>query len=196
MNRVRPRPAIVSGVRTVSRTGAGLAAAFLLAAIGVSCGSGSSSSTSTQGSAAVGWADHMCAALVSYKSSLAGISASVKATPSRSTLDQAGTDAKNATHTFVESVKGLGKPGTSAGATATQTLDALASDLRKDASTIESSTSGGSGVVQAVSVVSTTLVTAKDQVKAALETLRQLKPKDELSQAFAQAPSCSSLSLG
>jgi hypothetical protein len=176
------------------RTVARLAAASLLAAVAAGCGS--SSETSTQGPSAVDWANGLCSAVTSYKSSLGDVGKSLKSTPSRSTLEQAAQDTKTATQTLVASVKDLGKPGTAAGDQAKQTLDGLASDLHKDASTIQGATGGDAAVLNSVSVVSTTLVTAQSQLKTALDELQQLAPKDELKQAFSQASSCSPYSVG
>ena len=182
-------------MRIASRTVPPLAAALMLGAVVAGCGS--RSSTTTQGSPTVQWADGLCAAMTSYKSSLGDIGTSLKSTvPSKSTLEEAAKDTKSATQTLVASLQGLGKPGTAAGDQAKQTLDGLASDLRNDASTIEGAGGADTGVVEAASVVSTTLVTAKNQVQTAVDDLRQLEPKAELQQAFAQAPSCSSLSVG
>ena len=113
--------------------------------------------------------------MTSYKSSLGDIGTSLKSTvPSKSTLEKAAKDTKSATQTLVASLQGLGKPGTAAGDQAKQTLDGLASDLRNDASTIEGAGGADTGVVEAASVVSTTLVTAKNQVQTAVDDLRTI----------------------
>jgi hypothetical protein len=182
-------------MRIAARTTAGLAAAAVLAAAGAGCGG--SGSTSTQSSATAEWADGLCTAVTSYKSSLTAIGTTLKsAGASKPSLQQAATHAKAATQSFVDSLQGLGKPGTESGGKASSTLQTLSAQLKDDAGTIQDATGSDTGVVSAVSVVSTTLVTAKGQVKTALDELQSLAPKDELQQAFSQAPSCSSLSLG
>ena len=90
----------------------------------------------------------------------------------------------------MDSINGLGKPGTSAGAQAKDTLDTLSDQLRTDAETVKSA-SGSDGVVSAISVASTALVTAKGQVQQAVAQLQKLDAKGELSNAFSQASSCS-----
>jgi hypothetical protein len=182
-------------MRTARRTTIGLAAALLLVGGSTACGSGST--TSTQGMNTADWADGVCTAAVSYRSSLKTIGTSLKSTvPSKSSLSEAAAQAKSSTHVFVDSLQGLGKPGTTSGAKAKQTVDDLATSLHKQVSTIQNATSSGTGVVNAVSVVSTALVTAKNDVVQAVDHLRQLAPKDELAQAFSQAPACSSLKSG
>jgi hypothetical protein len=177
------------------RIAAWLAGASILGTVLAGCGS--SSTTTTEGSPAVEWAGSLCTAVTSYKSSLTDIRTGLKANvPSRSSLHQAGQDAKSATSDFVDSLNGLGKPGTAAGDKAEQTLDKLAADLRKQADTVNVATQADTGALEAVSVVSTALVTAGNHVKTALDDLRQLEPKGELEQAFSTAPSCSSLTAG
>ena len=98
---------------------------------------------------------------------------------------------RDATQTFITSLQGLGKPGTAAGKQAKSTIDGLTSDLTKDVNAIQDAASGSSALT-AVSVTSTTLLTAQTQVKSAVEDLKTTDAKGELHDAFATAPSCAS----
>jgi hypothetical protein len=157
------------------------------------CGSSEKSSgTTTQASAAVTWAGGVCSAVTSYKSSLHHAGSTLKnGALSKSAVKEAAGSVRDATQTFITSVDDLGKPGTAAGKHAKSTIDALASDLQKDVKAMQDAVSGSS-VLTAVSVASTTLLTAQTQVKSAVDELQATDAKGELHNAFATAPSCSS----
>jgi hypothetical protein len=171
-----------------------LATNAVVATIAVAgCGSGGpSSGTTTQTSAVVTWAGGVCSAATSYKSSLTHARSTLKsAAPSRSAVEKTVGSVRDATQTFITSLQGLGKPGTAAGKQAKSTIDGLASDLTKDVNAIQDAASGSSALT-AVSVTSTTLLTAQTQVKSAVEDLKTTDAKGELHDAFATAPSCAS----
>jgi hypothetical protein len=171
-----------------------LGAVLTIAAAAVAVSSCGSSSSTTKTSATVAWADGLCSAVTTFKASLKTTGTTVqKGALSKSALNDAIASVKNATQTFVTTVKGLGAPGTSSGQTVKQTLDGLASSLQADARTIEGATSGSA--LSAVSVVSTTLVTAKDHIATALGELKKVDAKGELHNAFSQASSCSAFGV-
>jgi hypothetical protein len=157
------------------------------------CGSGGpSSGTTTQTSAVVTWAGGVCSAATSYKSSLTHARSTLKsAAPSRSAVENTVGSVRDATQTFITSLRGLGRPATAAGKQAKSTIDGLTSDLTKDVNAIQDAASGSSALT-AVSVTSTTLLTAQTQVKSAVEDLKTTDAKGELHDAFATAPSCAS----
>jgi hypothetical protein len=173
-----------------SRLTLGAAVASVAAAlVAGGCGSSSSSGTTPQ---AVTWADGVCAAVTSYKTSLSNAAATLKGGQlSKSTVEDALTSVKSATQDFTATLGEIGKPGTEAGQKATATIDELSANLQKDAQKIKESASGST--LSTVSVASSTLLTAQSQVNAAWDTLKALDPKGELHDAFSKAESCSSL---
>lgn len=173
-----------------------LVAATVAGSLGVA-GCGSSSDTSadqTTTSATVSWADGVCSAAQTYKGALQDVSASVKSGGvSKSALQDAADKVRKATDTFVSSLDGLGEPGTAAGQAAKETVDDLASQLEKDAQAIADATAESSSALTAISAVSATLVTAKDQIRSAYDDLKQIDAKGELQEAFSTAPACETL---
>jgi hypothetical protein len=186
------------GIRAVTLFGmkrALLATAALIAvpiAVAGCGGSGkNSSTTTTQTSAVVTWAGGVCSAATSYKTSLTDAGSTLKNAPSRSAIEKAAGSVRDATKTFITSLQDLGKPGTAAGKQATSTIGGLKFDLTKDLKAIQDAASGASRL-SAVSVTSSTLLTAQTQVKSAVEDLKATDVKGELHDAFATAPSCAS----
>jgi hypothetical protein len=102
-----------------------------------------------------------------------------------------------ATDEFVNDLKGLGTPDTESGKQAKKTLDTLAGQLKTNAQTIDkavSKVSGTNAALQAVSTVSSTLVTVGNQVTKALTSIQQLDTKGELEKAFRSSDECKKLS--
>ncbi len=171
-----------------------VAAAALLAA---GCGSHKAAETSTE-SSAVTWADSLCTSITTYKTSLTAAVTSVRSDLSANALKSAVSQADAATTTFVNDVKGLGKPDTSSGQQASDDISSLATKLGDDLATVKTAiagVSGPSGLVSAISVAGTTLLDAQNQIKTTYTELQQL-PKGELQQAFKTAPACTKLSSG
>ncbi len=166
-----------------------LAAIVVLAA---GCGSSNKSAeTSTQTSATVEWAGGLCSALTTYTTSLTAAATKLTGNLSKSGVQDAADSVKSATETFVSDTKGLGKPETSSGQQAKDTIDTLSTNLNKDVSTIQDA--AGSGLLKGASTITTTLTTVQSQITTAFNQLKGLDAKGELSQAFSDAPSCSSL---
>lgn len=165
-----------------------------LAALAAGCGSSSSSSDS---STTAKWADGVCAAVVTWKDDLTSIGTSLKGkVPTEGSLNAAATQAEDATKTFADTLKSLGKPETTAGSEASAAVNQLDSELTAGASSIEAAVKGVSGVnatLAAVSTVSGTLATMGNQVSATVSKLKQLDAKGELENAFSQSSSCQSL---
>jgi len=161
-------------------------------------GKDTTSSTTTTASAATAWADGTCGALVTWKDSVTAAAHSLKTTPTRDGVNQAVDDAKSATKTLADTVRGLDAPGTAAGAKAHDTISSLETQMQTGVSKLQSAAgkvSGLSGTVEAVSTISTTLVTMRDQLSAAADALRGL-PTGELQDAVASSPSCGKLKSG
>jgi hypothetical protein len=101
-----------------------------------------------------------------------------------------------ATDKLESDLKGLGTPDTESGKKAKETLDTLTGQLETDAQTIDKAVkevSGTSSALQAVSIISSTLVTVGDQVTTAFTSIQQLDTKGELDQAFKNADACKTL---
>jgi ABC-type transporter Mla subunit MlaD len=165
-----------------------------VAFVAAGCGGSSSSSDTTSAS---DWADSVCSAITTWTASLQSAAESLKGgNISKDSVNSAADDVKSATDTFVDDLKGLGKPDTEAGAQAKDEIDSLSDELKADSQKIEDavdSASGASGTLSAVSVVSSTLVTMGNQLSSAFSELEKLDPKGELEDAFKQADSCKSI---
>jgi hypothetical protein len=172
---------------------AAVAAAALVAG---GCGSSGSSTTTTSTSATAAWANNLCTATTTWQSAVKDSASSLKTTPTKAGLQDAFATAKTATQSYVDSLKGLGKPGTQAGQQAKDAVDKLQSDLQSGVESMQNATtdvSGASAVLSSVSVVSGTLVTMGNQVKSTVTTLKGLDPNDELEQAIRQSDACKPL---
>jgi hypothetical protein len=175
--------------RTLIAAAALAAGATLLAA---GCGS-SGSTTSTSAGSAVDWANSLCSATTTWKQALQDAAAGLKSEPSRSGLSAAAGKARSATEAYASALAGLGAPDTKAGDQAKAQIDTLRSQLQDGAAAMKDAAagvSGASGVVEAVSVASTTLAQMGQEIDKALASLRSLEPKGELDQAIQQADSC------
>jgi methyl-accepting chemotaxis protein len=166
--------------------------AVALAALAAGCGGKSSDTTP-----ASEWADDLCSAITTWTGSLQSAADSLKGgNLSKDSVSSAADDVKSATDDFVDDVKGLGTPDTESGEQAKEAIDTLSDQLNDDAQKIESTiddASGANGLLNAISVVSSTLVTMGNQVSSTFSDLKQLDPKGELEDAFKQADSCQSL---
>jgi hypothetical protein len=180
----------------MSRAGIRAGAAILVALAALAAagcgGSSKSGATPTQT-----WATGVCTAFTTWKTQLGDIENTVKSGGlSKSTIDKAVSQAKDATDTLASSLKKLGKPNTQAGQTAKSDLDQLSTELTKNIQTIQdaiSNASGAAGVLTAVSTAGSTLVTMGSEVSSTLTQLQALDPKGELQQAFKQSSACKSL---
>jgi hypothetical protein len=193
---MNPRAAAAGTVSVMQVARAALVTAAVLGSVALA-GCGSSSKTSaetTSTSPTATWANGVCSAAQTYKTSLQNASATVKSgSVSKSALQDAAKKVTAATDTFVSSLHGLGEPGTAAGQAAKKTVDDLASQLQKDAQAITDAAAGSSSALTVISVVSTTLVTAKGQITSAIDDLKQVDAKGELQAAFSTAPACAAL---
>jgi hypothetical protein len=167
---------------------------LLAVSLAAGCGgdSGSSGSTST-----ADWADGLCSAITTWTSAISSATNSLKGgTPTADKLKSAAGDVESATETFVDDVKGLGKPDTEAGQKAKESLDELADNVNEEAGKIKTAAegvSGPSGVLAAVSTISTTLSTIGQQLASTFQELEQLDAKGELESAFKDADACKPL---
>jgi hypothetical protein len=161
----------------------------------VGCG-GSSSHNSTTASTTVSstaYADGLCSAFQTYEKAVK--SAGQKLTGgnlSKNGLQSAAKDVETATQTFLSDVKGLGTPETAAGKQAKQSVDQLATDLKKDVDVVQSAIkgiSGVSGIPGALATIGATASSAKTQVTSTVADLKNL-PSGELRDAFKNSSTC------
>jgi uncharacterized protein YukE len=165
--------------------------ALLACALAAGCGGDDSESSS-----AITWADGVCSALSGWTASVQTAVQSLSGGDAGSSVENAVADVKTATSTLADDLKDLGSPDLEAGDQAEDSLDGLANDLEESVDTIESAADGASGVsetLSAVSTISATLATMGNQVSSTLDELEQLDAEGELTAAFENAESCSSL---
>jgi len=166
---------------------------LVLVVLAAGCGSKSSQPTST-----ADWADGVCSAFTTWKSSITSSADSLKGGDlSQDSLQSTADDMKSATETLESDLKDLGKPDTQAGQQAKDSLDQLSSDLKTDTDSIQTAVDGVSdlsGVASAIATVSTTLATMQSQVISTFNSLKQLDAQGELQSAFEQSNACQQLS--
>jgi gas vesicle protein len=148
----------------------------------------------SQTSASTQWAGDLCSAITTWKTSVTSAVDSIKDNPSQDGVQQAVGDAKDATETLVDTVKGLGAPDTQSGDQAKTAVDTLATELQGDVDTIQQAVSDASGVqglLAAVSTVTTTVSSMSSQLSSSVDDLGSiLNADDELRQSFEDADSC------
>lgn len=140
------------------------------------------------------WADSLCSATTDWTDSLRSTTDSLRSgNLTEDSLRNAADDVKSSTETFVDDVKGLGKPDTESGQQAEDLVNGLGDDLEEGSQKIEDTIEGvsdASGVLNAVTVVSGTIQTMSQDVSSTIEQLRQLDPAGDLAQGFQEADSC------
>jgi len=176
-------------------------AAVALVLSTAACGSSSdnsatTSTSSTTNSTAVSstWANSVCSAFVTWRSSVTAAGKSVAANPTKATVDQALANAEAATAKLKTTLKALPAPTGSAGTQAKQELQQLKGQLQNDVVVIQRTVAnaGTTGASQAASMVKTGLATMRQQIAATGKELRSL-PSGEGAEAFKSAPACKSL---
>jgi ABC-type transporter Mla subunit MlaD len=146
------------------------------------------------GNAATDWAGDVCTAISTWTDSIGDAVNSVQGTGlSRDAVESAADDARAATETFVDELKGLGAPDTESGEEARDTVEQLADEIEQELDALQENVSSASGIVDAVTAVTSTLSAMSDQLTATLNELEQLDVQGELEDAFEQAPACDEL---
>ena len=171
-----------------------IALASLFAALSIAAGCGGGGDDESSASA---WADDLCGSLTTWKDSIDSIANELKQSPSRDQLESAADDAKDATSTLVDDLKGLGTPDTEAGDQAKETVDTLTSQVEDGVDTVQQAVdnaSGASGMLNAISVASRELATLLQQISTSYQQLKGLDPGGELESALQDSSSCQSLS--
>jgi hypothetical protein len=142
------------------------------------------------------WAGSFCAVVIDYLGALNGVATTLKAEGvNEATLPVAVNGAVSSTQIFGSDLRRLGPPPVSE-TEAKQHLDTLSTQLAANGDKIRAATTDVStptDLLNAISVVSSTLVTAKNQVTHTVDELRALDPKGKLHDAFENADSCRTL---
>ncbi len=157
------------------------------------CGGGNSTTTTAAagGASPQDWATGVCTAVNTYELALQNAAKSFTQNPSKDGIDQALTNAEQATQSLSTTLKGLGKPNTAAGQTARTTIENLATKISTDVDKVKQAASSGS-TLQAVASISATLGSMKGSITTAVTTLQNLHG-GELQSALASSPSCTKL---
>jgi hypothetical protein len=156
------------------------------------CGGGhSATTTTTEGMSADAWAGGVCTAIDTYEQGLQNAATAFAQNPSKSGIQQALTKAEQETHNLGTSLKGLGRPNTSNGQAAQQTVENLATTTSADVHTIKQAATGST--LQAATTITSTLSSMKTSITTSVNKLKNLNG-GELKSAFASAPSCAKLS--
>jgi len=149
---------------------------------------------------ATDWANDACSAVSDWTTSVAAATDSLKSgNINKDSVQTAVGDTKDATKKLTKDLKSLGKPPTETGAQAQQTVQQLSNQIDQGVTTIENaakSVSSVSNAVNAAAIIGSTLTVLKTDIKAAYNSLVQLKPRGELQQAFQHADNCSAFRTG
>jgi hypothetical protein len=179
----------------------GAAAVAALALTASACGGGSGQTTTaasaTGSQSTVQWAGGVCSAFSAWQASLANITKSFKGgQPSKAALQSAGQNLSDATTQLTNSLKQLKTPGTAAGQSAKNDIDALQNQLQKNINKIQQAVkptadSSAASSLAALSTVSGVLASMANNFEMVVASLKQHNAKGQLQQAFQQAPACS-----
>lgn len=150
------------------------------------------------GTSATEWADGVCSAISDWTGSIKEATDSLQGgNLSESSLKSAGNDISDATSTFVDDLKGLGKPDTDAGDEAKESIDNLADTVDENVNKIEDAAgdvNSASSAAAAFSTVSAALTAMTQAISSTFQELEQADAGDELKSAFEDADSCKELS--
>lgn len=161
--------------------------AFLALAAG-GCGGGGEDG---EASGSTAWANDLCTAITTWKSSIDQTALGLTSSPSREGLETAAADARSATQTFVDTVQALGAPGTESGEEARTAVESLGASLEAGVAEIEAavqSVSGPTGIFDAIASIRQTFAQFSDDLASTVDALQNVD--DELEQAFMDASAC------
>jgi hypothetical protein len=168
----------------------------LLLAMLVAAGCGGSGGGSSA-SATDAWADNVCGALNTWKTSVTNAGASIGGGDmSEDQVKSAVNQVKDATSKLSSDLKSAGRPDTESGEQAQAALNKLSSQLDDDVQQINQAVEGASGATAAMGIatsVGASLSQMSTQVSAAMQTLENADVKGELSDAFQKSDACKQL---
>ena len=168
----------------------------VLALLAAGCGGGGGSTeASDDATPTEEWAGNFCSAITTWTDSLrSSVDEIQSGNISREALEGAVDDAKTATETLIDDLKGLGRPDTEAGQEAQDTVSSLADELQQDVDDVESAVNDSSAnLLSTITTITSTLTRMGSQLSSALTKLGELDGKGELEDAFENADSCDEL---
>ena len=185
-------------MRALLGSAAVLAAVLVVAGCGGGGGSTTSGTTTTALQSATEWAGGFCGAFSTWVSSMQSTARDLGSTPTKENLQAAGDDVSSANETLVDDLQALGEPDLPRGEEAKDVVEKLSSQINDDSDEISNAledVSTVSDIVNAASVVGTTLAKLQSQVQNAVSDLKAIAPDEDnsLKQAFADAPACTDL---
>lgn len=144
------------------------------------------------------WANGVCEAISTWGESITTTGESLRSGATNADdLRTAVDEFEEATQTFVDDLRELGRPDTGAGDEAKDALDQLAEDVDENVSKMRDAVDeaeGVSGIVEAATSVSATLSTMGQQLASTFAQLEGLDASGELEDAFRDADACDELS--
>ena len=148
--------------------------------------------------ARVDWANSVCGVLVTWKSDVAAVGASLTSGQgvSQTLLQDAAAKLETATTTLTSGLKDVGAPPTPDGEQAKQLVDQLSDDLNAGVDQIKKDTanvSGAAGFAAAATAVAATAATMAGQITSTVSQLRSLDANGDWEKAFSQSAACGSL---
>jgi len=169
-----------------------VAAALVAGVALVAGGCGGGEDGDASGSTA--WANDLCTAITTWKSSIDQTALGLTSSPSREGLETAAAEARSATQTFVDTVRALGAPGTESGEEARAATESFATSVESGAAEIEAaveSVSGPTGIFDAISSIRQTIAQLSEDLASTADALEGLaNADDELEQSFTEASAC------
>ena len=166
-----------------------------LVAIGAGCG-GSDSESETDPVAT--WASDFCTSVSDWKTELESITSgfSDPSNLSEENIRSAADEAKSATDTLRDELRGLGAPDTDSGQEVQDAVDSFSSTVEDETEKIQEAAEGVSNLTElpaAISTISTsvsTIITAGTEAK---QTVEDADAGGELRTAFEDSPECDDL---
>ena len=193
------------------------AVVVLLALVAAGCGGSKKSSNSASGTTAAvttapattsssgggtmsvtDWSNGFCSAVSAWGTSIRNAGAALQGTPSKSALQGAVAQIKNANQTLVASLKSLGAPDITGGSQVKSAVDELASTLKTHADAISSAMAsvGSPGELRAAAgTLAANLTAMGTAFNSALTSLKSVDRQNggSFKKNFDQAPSCKKL---
>jgi hypothetical protein len=189
----------------------------LLALVAAGCGGSKKSSNSASGTtaaittapattsssgggnvSAAQWANGFCSAVSNWGMSIRSTGRALQGNPSKSALQGAVSQIKNANQKLVTDLKSLGTPQITAGSQVKSSIDALAATLHTHANAISTAMAGVSNPQQlrgAAQALSANLIAMGSAFKSSLNQLKSVdrQNKGSFKKTFDQAPACKQL---
>jgi hypothetical protein len=177
----------------------GIVVAMLVVAAAGCGGSDDETTTSTEGTATAEWADGLCSAISTWKSELSSIASQFTDLSSLTEdgLQSAADDAKTATDTFVDDLKGLGTPDTESGDDIKSSVDELSTTVQTEVDSIETAVGDVSSLADvpgAVTDVKGSIDAMNTALSSTITTIQDADAQGEIKDAIDNSPDCADVS--